>query len=112
MRGTEGVQLAGQQAKSLFPADWLVMGASFSQDHWFGQSALLIQPVIRTVQQVANAMFLEESGSDPLPCSFVGDRFSPVLAKFRDMPFFIRAGPSAALTVKALDLVDLKQGLR
>jgi hypothetical protein len=56
-------------------------------------------------------VFLEKFRADPVPGPFVGNRFGSIFAELSDMPSFIWARPGTALTVKSVDLIDLKQGL-
>ena len=103
------IQVLGDQGKGGVPTDRLVMIAGGVIAHRLGQAALVFQPVIALLTQLADAVTGEKGGVHTALGRFPVDRFGAVLAEL-DVAVFRRITPGAAGAVEAAVLVGLEQG--
>ncbi len=107
----EPVQVARDQPERVVPRDRLVVGGALTEHHRLGDPALLPEPVVGAVRELADRVLPEERRVDAALRGLLGDRLGAVLAELGGVPVRrVGVGPRAALAVEALGLVQPQQG--
>ncbi|MCY1432837.1 hypothetical protein D9M71_488450 [compost metagenome] len=99
----------GDQGESLVPAGFHVVVGGCVIAHRMGQAALILQPVVALLAQLADAVPGEERRVDAAAGGFPVHRLGAVLAEL-DHAVFRRLAPGAAGAVEAAVLVGLEHG--
>ncbi|MNF71693.1 hypothetical protein D3C84_536490 [compost metagenome] len=108
VRAFQAAQVAGDLGEGLFPADrYIVVGLAVVA-HGLGQAALVFEPVVALLTQLADAVAGEEGGIHPALGGFPVDRLGAVLAEL-DAAVLGGVAPGAAGAVEAAVLVGLEQ---
>ena len=111
VRVVQGVELAGDDVERVVPADRLVVVAAGRLVHRLGEPALLAEPVLASLGQIAERVLGPERRVDAFAVSLPGDGLRAVLAEAHPCPLG-RVRPRAGHAVEAVLLVDAAQDAR
>src|SRR5687767_11498991 len=81
------------------------------ENHRFGESALLAEPVVGLAPQALDGVLGEELGPDSSFGGFLRDGLRAVLAELRHLAVTLRFGPRTTRTVETFTLVEQSQRL-
>ncbi|MCY1217686.1 hypothetical protein D9M72_296070 [compost metagenome] len=109
VRAFQVAQVAGHQGEGVLPADRHVVVGLAVVAHGMGQAALVFEPVVALLAQLADAVAGEEGGVHPAFGGFPVDRLGAVLAEL-DAAVLGGIAPGASGAVEAAILVGLEQG--
>ena len=84
------------------------MPAPLSQNDRFGQTALIVEPMIAASRKFSDGILCEKLSADPLGRTFVRQRLGTVLAKLMDRPR-VRIRPRTRLTIDTALLIEIQK---
>jgi len=102
--------MARDQREGVVPTDGQVLVAGGVVDHGFGQAAMLLQLVVRLLEQFRDRVRGEEFGRDALAGGLGRHGLDTVLAEL-ERGGMLAVRPGAAGAVETVGLVLLEQGL-
>ena len=91
------------------PRDRLEVVGALAPQHRGREPAGVVEPAVRTRQQVLDRVGGEEGGVGAVPVGGVGDGLGAVLAELRDSAVVVRVGPRARGAVEPVVLVDQRE---